>query len=314
MRARIAALKIVFFGTPEFAMPSLRGLIASRHEVSLVVAQPDRPSGRGMKLRSPPTILEARSAGIECLQPAKVRDGAFLDRLRASTPDLGVVIAYGRILPAALLQIPSKGFLNVHASLLPAYRGAAPIQRALEAGERETGVTIMRVDEELDHGPVLATATLPISEEERMPELSARLAEAGASLLLDVIDAIERGGVAEVEQDHARATHAAKLEKTEGRIDWSAPARTIYNRFRAFDPWPGVFFDAGSEVVKVVDMQISEASGTPGEILSAGNRTAVIATGERSLELLQVKRPGKPSADAAEYLRSRSLRPGDLVT
>ncbi|HXI12224.1 MAG TPA: methionyl-tRNA formyltransferase [Thermoanaerobaculia bacterium] len=313
MRARIPALNIVFFGTPDFAMPSLRALLDSRHIVSLVVAQPDRPSGRGMKMQSPPTIVEAKGRAIECLQPEKVRDPAFLERVRQSRSDLGIVIAYGRILPSTLLIIPTHGFLNVHASLLPAYRGAAPIQRALEAGERETGVTIMRVDEQLDHGPILGTARLSIGDQERMPELSARLARQGAASLLDVIDAVEQGTSRETEQDHAQATHAAKLERSEGLIDWSAAAGSIYNRFRGFDPWPGVFFKAGSEMVKVVGMRPSEESGTPGEIVSLGGRTAIVAAGDRSLELVQVKRPGKPSVDAAEYFRSRDRRTGDRL-
>jgi len=296
-------LKIVFFGTPEFAMPSLRSLMASKHELLAVVAQPDRPAGRGMKVASPPTVVEARAAGVAVLQPSKLRDPQLLDTIRNLAPDAGVVIAYGRILPESLLQIPARGFLNVHGSLLPKYRGAAPIQRAIEAGESETGITIMKVDAELDHGPVMATRRIAIHPDERSSQLAPRLAGEGASLLLKVLDALENGSAVERAQAHSEATYAAKLQRAEGRLDWQLSARTLYDRFRAFDPWPGVFFEARGEAVKVLEMRPSNAHGNPGSVVQITPRSAIVAAGSGAIEILRLQRAGKPPIDAAGYFR-----------
>src|SRR5437016_205417 len=218
-------MRLVFFGTPSFAVPSLDALVR-QHEVALVVAQPDKPAGRGMKMQPPAVALRARELGLTLAQPAKIRDAAFLDSIAALRPDAGIVVAYGKIFPAALLQIPARGFLNVHASLLPKYRGAAPIQRAIERGERETGVTIMRVDEELDHGPMLLAARTDIGPDEHAPSLASRLSVVGAAALLDAL----AGTPAEIPQEHAQATLAPKIEKSEGAVDWHAPARAIYDK------------------------------------------------------------------------------------
>jgi methionyl-tRNA formyltransferase len=233
-------LRIAFFGTPEFAVPSLEAL-AGEHEIVLVVAQPDKPSGRGMKMHAPAVAVRAKQLGLPLLQPLKVRNEEFLSAVRKAEPDIGIVIAYGKILPVALLEIPRRGFLNVHGSLLPHWRGAAPIQRAIEAGEAKTGVTIMRVDAELDHGPMLVLASLEIGPDERTPSLATRLSGLGADVLREVLS---KTGVNEVEQDHEQATYAAKIDKGEGLIRWTDSARSIYDRFRAFDPWPGVFTES----------------------------------------------------------------------
>lgn len=304
-------MKIVFFGTPQFAVASLEALLRSTHDVALVVAQPDRPAGRGMKLHKPPVIEVAEREGIPTLQPPKLRDEAFLATLRELAPDAGVVVAYGKILPESLLSIPKHGFINVHGSLLPKYRGAAPIQRAIEAGETESGVTIMLLDREMDHGPVLAMQSLAIGPDERTPALAARLAVSGGVLLVDVLDALERGEATPVEQDHAAATYAAKIEKEEGAVDWNAAARTTYDRFRAFDPWPGIYAPLRGEIVKLTDVAVVAGSGTAGTITQITHDGVAVATPDGALLIRQMQRPGKRPAAAAEVVRSRGLGPGD---
>jgi methionyl-tRNA formyltransferase len=234
-----APLRIVYFGTPEFAVPTLTALIqAPDVTVVAVVSQPDRPKGRGHRVAATPTKTLAVLCGIPVLQPTKLRDATFLSDLAALQPDLGVVAAYGRILPDALLRLPRLGMINVHGSLLPKYRGAAPVHRAVIAGETITGVTIMRVVQELDAGPMLATASRPISPEDTSIDVERALAQLGASLLLEVVRQMIRGDAVETPQDDAQATYAPKVEKSESPIDWSLPAREIHNRVRGLQPWP----------------------------------------------------------------------------
>lgn len=297
-------MRVVFFGTPEFAVPSLEA-VARAHDVVLVVAQPDKPAGRGMKLQAPAVAVKAREFGLPLAQPPKIRNDEFLAQIRVLAPDIGIVVAYGKILPAALLEIPARGFLNVHASILPYYRGAAPIQRAIERGERETGVTIMRVDEELDHGPMLAIERTPIDPDERTPQLAARLARIGAEALARVLDAFP----AETPQDHALATLAPKIEKSEGQVDWRQPARVIYDRFRAFDPWPGL--TAGE--LKLLDLRPAAGQGMPGTILDIDDGGVVVATGDCALRLVTVQRPGKPRVAAADLARGSGWKSGSVL-
>ena len=300
----------MFFGTPDFAVPTLDAVAAS-HDVVLVVAQPDRPAGRGMKLHKPPVAVRAAELGLPTAQPAKIRTDDFLRQISELRPDAGVVIAYGRILPARLLEIPKLGFFNVHASLLPLYRGAAPIQRAIEAGDRVMGATIMRVDEELDHGPMLATTTISVGPDERLPVIAGRLAEAGAKALVETLAALERGEAVEIEQDHALATHAPKIEKEEGRITFNEKTSAIYNRFRAFDPWPGVFFETGGETIKIAEMhpQPDRTDVPPRTILEIGS-SVVIATADGALRLDQLQRAGKPRASAGDIARGLGWQAG----
>jgi methionyl-tRNA formyltransferase len=293
-------VRVVFFGTPQFAVPSLDAL-ARAHEVVLVVAQPDKPAGRGMKMQAPAVAVRARELGLPFAQPPKIRDAAFLESIKALRPDAGIVVAYGKILPGALLEIP---FYNVHASLLPKYRGAAPIQRAIEHGERETGVTIMRVDEELDHGPMLMSVTTPIDPDERAPQLAARLSTIGADAL---VDALGRD-IAETPQSHAEATFAPKIEKSEGAVDWNEPARKIYDKFRAFDPWPGIF----TPELKLIDIAPAEGNGAPGTILEIDDGV-VVAAGEGAIRLITVQKPGKPKVPAADLARGSGWKPGDTL-
>lgn len=290
-------MRLVFFGTPEFAVPTLEAL-ARTHEIALVVAQPDKPAGRGMKMQAPAVAVKARAMGLTIAQPPRIRNDEFLASIAALNPDAGIVVAYGKILPANLLAIPLHGFINVHASILPKYRGAAPIQRAIEQGETTTGVTIMRVDEELDHGAMLAIERTEIGPDERTPSLASRLSKIGADALLRVLATMPDG----TPQDHAAATHAPKIEKSEGAINWSDATATIYDKFRAFDPWPGIF--AGD--LKLIDIAPADGYGEAGTIVSSNSDGVIVATGDGALRLITVQRPGKPKAAAADVLRGLS--------
>jgi methionyl-tRNA formyltransferase len=217
-------------------------------------------------------------------------------------PDAGIVVAYGKILPPELLSIPKNGFFNVHASLLPKYRGAAPIQRAIVGGETTTGITIMRVDEQLDHGPILTTETTPIGAAERAPSLSERLAQLGADTLVRVLDNITPG----TPQDDAMATYAPKIEKDEGEVRWSDPTTLIYNKFRAFDPWPGVFVDD----LKLIDLERASGSGSTGQILSIDDAGVTVATGDGAIMLIALQRAGRARMAASEFARGAGWRVG----
>jgi methionyl-tRNA formyltransferase len=275
-------LRIVFLGTPDFAVPTLAAL-AREHEIALVVAQPDKPAGRGMKMHAPAVAVKAKELGLPLIQPPKIREG--LDAIREARPDIGIVVAYGKILPPALLEIPKQGFLNVHGSILPKYRGAAPIQRAIEHGETETGVTIMRVDAELDHGPMLAIERTPIGPDERTPDVASRLSIIGAEAMTRTL----RTSWTETPQDHSQATLAPKIEKSEGAISWSDPARVIYDKFRAFYPWPGVF--AGD--LKLIELARVDAT----------DDGVVVQCGEGALRVLSVQKPGKSPIRATDFVR-----------
>lgn len=304
-------MRLVFFGTPDFAVPSLDA-VAKEHEIALVVAQPDKPAGRGMKMQAPPVAVRAKELGLPLLQPPKIRNDEFLDAIRAADPDAGVVIAYGKILPASLLAIPRHGFFNVHGSILPMWRGAAPIQRAIEAGDRETGVTIMRIDEELDHGPMLEIATTEIGPNERTPQLAKRLSIIGAEAMARVLRSVEIGTAVETEQDHARATFAAKLDKSEGETRFEERAQKIYDRFRAFDPWPGIFTVINGELIKLTGMQPAGMSGKPRAILSIGD-DVVIACSEGALRITEMQRAGKPRTAAGAIARGLGWRAGEVL-
>jgi methionyl-tRNA formyltransferase len=263
------AFRLVFAGTAAFAVPSVRALHAAGHEIGLVITQPDRPAHRGLKLSPPPVKVAAQELGLPVYQPDKVRAPEAVERIRALAPDLLVVVAYGQIIPRTVLSIPRLGVVNVHASLLPRWRGAAPIARAILAGDTETGVTIMKMDEQLDHGAVLAAQTTSIGKHEDAVELTSRLAEMGASLLVETLERLEE--VRAVDQDHEQATVAPKLTKEEGELDWSMGAAEIDRRVRGLQPWPGASLPTARGRVKVLrghvegDRYIPELVQLPGK-------------------------------------------------
>jgi methionyl-tRNA formyltransferase len=307
----------VYFGTPEFAVPGLRAVIDSRHEVVSLVSQPDRPKGRGHKFRPTPTKLVAEAAGVPVLQPTRVKDAAFHELLAAGAPDLGVVAAYGRIIPDAVLAIPRLGLINIHASLLPKYRGAAPVHRAVIAGEQETGITIMRVITELDAGPVFATARRPIGPDETTPEVERALADLGALLALTVIDRIAAGEAIEVDQDHTRASYAPKVERHEGAVDWTLPARRIHDLVRGLQPWPlvSVHFDGLRCLLHrsaVADERTDLVAGTT---TVAANGVLSVAAGDGGmLRILEIQPEGKRVMAVRDFLAGHTISAGTRLT
>jgi methionyl-tRNA formyltransferase len=312
----MAKLRVIYFGTPPFAVPTLRAVLASEHQVVALVSQPDRPSGRGQHVMPTATKQVALEAGVPILQPLKLRDQAFLSTIAGYHPDLGVVAAYGRILPDPLLQIPRLGMINVHGSLLPKYRGAAPVHRAVMAGEEVTGITIMRVVAALDAGPMLAAASRPIDRDESSVDVERDLSEIGARVLIDVVNQLSRGPVVETVQDDRLATYAPKLEKSESPIDWDRPAHEIHNRVRGLQPWPmaSTTIHAVRCVIHRTGMtdQISDARA--GTVVDASGDVLSVATGDcRTLRILSVQPEGRRVMTAREFLSGRKLVPGMLL-
>jgi len=303
-------LRIAFFGTPAFAVPTLDALLASDHEVVGVVTQPDRPRGRGQQITDAPVKERARIAGLPILQPIKLKAPEFLDAFRSWNADLGVVAAYGRLLPQVLLDIPPRGLINVHASLLPAWRGASPIQRAVLNGDRVSGVTIMRVVLALDAGAMLARVEVPIAPDDTTGSLEGRLAVSGASLLRDVVDRMGRGeAVIEVPQDDTKATLAPKIEKQDGLIDWSRPAQALDWHVRGMQPWPGAFtFVDGQRLMVRQAFVDARAAGDvpPGGLVALDGDAVVLACGEdTTLRVVQVQPEGKRVMTAREWRLGR---------
>lgn len=307
-------MRIVFLGSGAFAIPSLRALVAAGHDVAAVVTQPDREKGRGRALQPPPVKPVAEGLGVRVLQPPRVRSPEAIGSLRELAPELQVVVAYGQILPRAVIDIPPRGTINVHSSLLPRYRGAAPIHWAIVNGERETGVTTMMIDEGLDTGPVLLSRATPIGAEETTPELEARLAEMGGALLIETIDGLAAGTVTPTSQDHRAATVAPILRKEDGRIDWTLPAEVIARRVRGLTPWPGtVTACAGSDlkVLRVAEAAPSSAaSAAPGTILAVDDGL-VVACGEgTALRVLEVQPASRKAMPATAFAAGARLQPG----
>lgn len=300
-------------GTPAFAVPTLDAL-ARWSELCAVVAQPDRPSGRGQAIHSPPTVDWARAHGVQVLQPQRARDEAFIARLRELAPDLIVVAAYGKILPKALLELPRLGCVNVHASLLPRYRGAAPIQWAIARGEGETGVTLMQMAEGLDTGPMLAQARAPIAPDDTGGSLTAKLAELGGELLAQNLPALLERRLVAVPQNDALATLAPKLVREDAGLDLTRPARELHNHVRAFQPWPGATLKLPSgKMLKVIETERVDGDGVPGTVLAAGREGITLATGAGALRLLEVQPEGKRPMRAADFLLGHPLFSGTVL-
>lgn len=305
-------MRVVFFGTPELAVPSLDA-VAGRHEVVAVVCQPDRPQGRSGRPVPPPTKQWADTHGVAVVQPTKLNDGSFEKWLREQAPDIGVLVAYGRILRPAILNVPQHGFLNMHPSLLPRHRGPSPIQTAILLGDDKTGVTIMRLDEGTDTGDILLQREVPVMPDDTTASLSERLALEGATLLIDALDLVARGEGQFVKQDDARATVTRLYQKKDGQIVWSAPARDIHNLVRAALPWPVAHCRFSGEICRIHKTDASEepANDTPGTILSVERDRIVVATGAGRLSILALQMPGKKAMTTAEFLRGHAVRPGD---
>jgi methionyl-tRNA formyltransferase len=306
-------LRVVFFGTPDFAVPTLEQLIASSHQVVAVVTQPDRPRGRGLRSTPPPARQVAERHAIPVFQPERLKDEAFLGSLAAERPDCGVVAAYGRIPPAAVLALPRLGLLNVHASLLPRYRGAAPIERAIMAGDRETGITIMRVVQALDAGPMLAAQSRPIDADETSVTVEEDLARLGARLLLDVLNRLD-AGVPETPQDDSLATYAPRITREDGAIDWTRPARAIHDQVRALHPWPHAFtFLDGERFIILTTRIVDEPAGAmhpAGWIARASGETLRVTTGDRPLDVARIQPEGRRPMLTREFLAGHHVEPG----
>jgi methionyl-tRNA formyltransferase len=311
------SLRIVYFGTPAFAVPTLTALIRSRHKVVTLVSQPDRPKGRGHHVAATPTKEVAVLTGIPVLQPTRLRDDAFLAAIADLRPDLGVVAAYGRLLPDALLRIPRLGMINVHGSLLPKYRGAAPVHRAVIAGDTVTGVTIMRVVTELDAGPMMAAVTVPIAPDDTSLDVENSLATSGATLLVDVVDHLSRGPIPEVVQDEAAATYAPKLLKSESPIDWSLSAIEIHNRVRGLQPWPmaSASVNGMRVVIHRTRVETARTGQRAGEVIEAQGDVLTVAAGDGGLlRILEIQQEGRRVMQAREFLNGRRLSPGVVLS
>ncbi|HXO40318.1 MAG TPA: methionyl-tRNA formyltransferase [Thermoanaerobaculia bacterium] len=315
-----AMAPLVFFGTPEFAVPTLEALSAADRMPALVVSQPSRPAGRGHQPQLPPVARWARERGLPLLQPERVRSPEFLAELAALRPAIAVVVAFGQIFPRELLRLPAHGCLNLHASLLPRHRGAAPIQAAIAAGDERTGVTVMRMEEGLDSGPILLQAATPIGGDETAGELSARLAALGARLMVEVLDGLERGDLAESPQDATRATLAPRLRRESARAVWSLGAAELANQLRAHTPWPGmtaVLRGAPVKLLRALPLPAppsppATSPSEPGTYLGLEPQGIAVACGAgTALAVTELQRPGRKAQRAADFVNGERLRPGE---
>ena len=314
-------MRIVFIGTGEIGVPTLQALLKSEHSVAGIVTQPDKPVGRQQQIEPPP-IKKAltRSGGfqsavgnstagkpsvLEVLQPAKIKDPQAIEQVRGFVPDVIVVMAYGQVLPRDVLEIPKVACLNLHASLLPLWRGAAPIQAAIAAGDSQTGITVMYMDEGLDTGDILLARTIDIRRDESGGSLHDRLAQMAPDALLDSLGLLGRGSAPRIQQDNSLATYAPKLKREDGRIDWSESAGVIERKIRAFNPWPGAFMTIDGRNLKIFSASVVDLSGKPGQILS-GEKELVIAAGKGALSLSEVQLEGKRRMSASEFLRGHA--------
>ena len=308
---------IVFFGTPQFAVPTLERLIASRHEVRGVVTQPDKPRGRGQKVADSPVKAAALLHGLPVFQPERLRDPQVAETMAAWNADLGVVAAYGKLIPAELLRLPRFGMINVHASLLPKYRGASPVHRAVIDGEAQTGVTIMRMVEALDAGDMMARVARPIGPDETSEEVERDLADLGAQLLIEVVDRIEAGTAAAEPQDESASTYAPRLTKEEGLVDWTLPAARIHNRVRGLYPWPHAYayLDGGRIILLKTHVVNDTTSAEPGKIVDVTRDAIRVATGHGGVIAIdELQAEGRKPMRTREFLAGRPLQPGGRFT
>lgn len=306
-------MRVVFWGTPSFAVPSLRALTEEGHEVLAVVTQPDRPAGRGRALRPSPIKEVAEEEGLPILQPERPRGDAFFEELRALAPDVSVVVAYGHILVREVLDVPERGSINVHASLLPALRGAAPVNWAIVRGHDETGVTVMRMVEAMDAGPILLQEREPIGPRDTATGLAERLASLSAEALVEALALMDLGQLEEREQDDALASYAPKIDRETARIDWDRPAREVADLVRGMDAVPGAWTTSKQQPLKLFSPEPVEASGKPGTVLAADDEGLVVATASGAVRFDEVQPPGKRRMMAADWIRGRVVAEGDTL-
>jgi methionyl-tRNA formyltransferase len=303
-------LRLIFMGTPDFAVPTLLELVAHGHEIAAVYARAPKPAGRGMKLQLSPIEQEARRLGIQVLTPTTLKTPEALDAFRAHNADAAVVVAYGMILPQAILDAPPLGCFNLHGSLLPRWRGAAPINRAIMAGDAETGVMVMKMDVGLDTGDVAMAERLPISDTMTAADLHDALAPLGADLMVRAMGGLERGGLQLKKQSEQGVTYAAKIEKAEARIDWSRPAREVLRHIHGLSPFPGAWCEAALDGeaarIKILRCEPAKGTGSPGDVL---DEHLTIACGDGAIRILELLRAGKAPMKSADFLRGTPLKP-----
>src|SRR6266446_1568072 len=298
-------MRVVFIGTGEIGLPTLRALQKSEHQLAGVVTPPDKPAGRHQKITPPPIGAAVSGSQISILRPARIRDPQAIEQIRALVPDVIVVMAYAQILPRDVLEIPKIACLNLHASLLPRWRGAAPIQAAIAAGDRETGITVMYMDEGLDTGDILLQRATEIRPDDTGRSLHERLAQIAPEALLESLRLLTAGSAPRIPQDNAQATYAPKLKREDGEIDWSEPAEVIERKIRAFNPWPGAFMQINNRNLKIFSASVVDLSGQPGEILRS-EKELIVAAGKGALSLSDVQLEGKRRMSAGEFLRGNS--------
>jgi methionyl-tRNA formyltransferase len=309
-------LRLLFFGTPAFAVPTLERLVASSHEVVSVITQPDRPRGRGQKVQPAVVKRAAEGHGLPTVQPERINDSAVVAALESLAPDLGVVAAYGKLLPQRVIDLPRLGLINVHASLLPRWRGAAPVHRAILAGDRQTGVTIMRVVLALDAGPMLARASIEIGPDETSADVETRLSVLGADLARETVDRLASGPVAEEPQDERLVTYAARLTRGDSQVDWARPAASIHNQIRGLQPWPlaGASLN-GRRVALLRSVVASEtpSSAPPATVVSVETASFTVAAQPGSVRILTIQEAGRAPMSVREYLNGRHVTAGDIL-
>jgi methionyl-tRNA formyltransferase len=309
-------MKVVFCGTPQFAVPSLESLAASGFDIRLVVTQPDRPKGRGMELTASPVKQTALKLGLPVAQPEKIKKNEeFQQHLREIVPECIIVVGYGRIIPQWMLQLPRHGNVNVHGSLLPKYRGAAPIQWAIAKGEKVTGVTTMRLDEGLDTGDILLQREMPVLPDDTSVSLAPRLAQIGAELLIETLRGLEQGRIVPVSQDNASATLAPILTREDGLVDFQKPAVEIHNRLRGFQPWPGAYTQFRGKILKIVSAQPAEPGSAlaAGELKAQAERLLAGCGAGTALELMQIQPEGKKALSAREFINGYRPAEGERL-
>lgn len=307
-------MRIIFMGTPDFSVPTLESLIASRHEVIAVVTQPDKPRGRGREVQMTPVKEMAVKHGIPVCQPVRAREESFVEEMRSLRPDVMVVIAFGQILSKELLDVPGYGCINIHASLLPKYRGAAPIQWAVINGDRETGITAQMMDVGVDTGDMLGKTVISLEEKETGGSLFDKLSLLGGELILSVLDKLEDGTLERIPQDHAAATHVKKIEKSMGDIDWTMSAAAIERLIRGLNPWPSAYTHWNGKLLKIWDADVEDNGGgqmAAGTVLAAAGDTLRVQTGNGILNIRSLQSEGKKRMDTAAFLRGCPVKAGN---